>query len=366
MNVLLKGQLSFLKKKFKVFGVTSPGEQVKEIEEREGIRVHTIRMNRSVSPLRDFIALLRMWAFLRERRPDIVHTQTPKAGLIGILGARLAGIPNRVHSVVGLPVQEQQGFKKKLIAFVDKLVYRNATEVLSNSMGLRDYLKKNHYVRGKKIKVLGNGTTNGIDLEFFKDTDEIKIQAENICKELELTKKTTTFLFIGRIVKDKGVNELIEAFDKLSALFPHIKLLIVGKMEHKNPISKISEQLIEQNEQIIKVGYQTDIRPYLSLADYFVFPSYREGFPNVVLQAMAFNLPCIATDINGTNEVITQGKNGILVPVKDAVALYKNMQEALGKKDLAKGSMPDNRKMLKEKFDQAFVWEQYVKFYDSL
>ncbi|MBN1952642.1 MAG: glycosyltransferase [Bacteroidales bacterium] len=366
MNVLLKGQLDFLRKKFSVTGITSPGPVVQEIREREGIRIHELKMSRSIRPLADFAALCKMTLLLDRELPDIVHTQTPKAGLIGILAARMAGVKHRVHSVVGLPVQEQKGMKRSLVAFADRMVYRNATRILSNSKGLKEYLINNKYVPKERVEVLGNGTTNGIDLDYFQETTELGKQAEKLKNELFGTEDVYIFLFVGRIVKDKGVNELVKAFCSLSESYPKARLLLVGRTEAANVISKDTEQEIETNSLIRSAGYQTDIRPYLSMADYFVFPTYREGFPNVVLQALAFNLPCIATDINGNNEVITSETHGLLIPVKDEAALSEAMKKAITGEAPSKQTLGDCRPMLKEKYDQKFIWGEYLRFYESL
>jgi glycosyltransferase involved in cell wall biosynthesis/O-antigen ligase len=366
MNVILQGQLKYLSRNYEVIGVTSPGEEIREIMEREGIRVYPILMKRPVHLLFDSLALIKAWAFFAREEPDIVHTQTPKAGLIGILAARLAGVPVRIHTIAGLPVMEQKGFKRKVVALADKLVYRNATRVLSNSAGLKDYLAENNYIPEAKIEVLGHGSTNGIDLAYFSESKAIIDQGNEIKAGFYGNNSTVSFLYIGRIVKDKGINELIEAFARLNEANPETKLILVGKQEEGNQLAEETLACIRKNKSIILTDYRKDVRPYLSLADIFVFPSYREGFPNVILQALSFNKPCIASDINGINEVISHMKNGFLVPVKNADALFEAMRLLSKDQGLRLKLTTDNRPMLRQKFSREIVWLEYERFYKSL
>ena len=209
-----------------------------------------------------------------------------------------------------------------------------ATELFCNSFGLQKYIKEN--LTDKEVTVIGDGSINGIDGEFFQDTflDSKKLALR---ANLNIKRDDFVLLFVGRVVMDKGINELIEAFAIVNKRYKNIKLIIVGDFEeHLNPIDKQSMELMKKSPNIIQTGFKKDIRPYLAIANLFVLPSYREGLPNSLLEAGSFGVPLMATDINGCNEIIINGKNGILVQKKSVNSLVKNIIRIIEDKDLYK------------------------------
>ncbi len=352
---------------FDIIGISSPGEALRDAEVNEGVRTIAIPMTRTISPLQDLLSLWKLYRILKKEQPLIVHTHTPKAGTVGMIASKLANIPYRLHTIAGLPLLEAKGAKRILLDCVEKITYMCATKIYPNSFVLKDIILKNGYTSTQKVRVIGNGSSNGIDTSFFSRQNVSENTAQEIKTRLGISSEDTVFTFVGRIVRDKGINELVGAFVQLCTNYPEAKLLLVGTFERElDPLETLTEERINEHSAIISVGFQTDVRPYLAISDIFVFPSYREGFPNVVMQAGAMGLPCIVTDINGCNEIIEQGVNGVIIPPKDTNALYQAM-ELLLTNTVVRNQMAGNaRKMIADRYEQQYVWSELLKEYRSL
>jgi len=366
LKILLKDQLKCMNEYFDVVGVSSKGKELSDVEKDEGIRTIELNMSREITPLKDLISLIKMMVLLLKEKPDIVHTHTPKAGIVGMVAAWITRVPHRLHTVAGLPVMEASGNKKKILLMVEKITYFCATKVYPNSHGLQEYILENNLVDKDKLKVIGYGSSNGIDTSYFEKTNEVTNQSKQIKKNYNLDNQFI-FCFVGRVVKDKGINELLHAFNALTHKFSNISLLIVGNFEEElDPISKQSHKILKENKNIINVGYQNDIRPYLASSDCFVLPTYREGFPNVVLQACSMELPCIVTDINGCNEIIEDHKSGLLIEPKNKDALYVAMGAMLEEKELAEQLGVNNRNDIIQKYDRKFFYQYLLEEYNKV
>lgn len=371
-KVLLKGQLRFMASNgFDVKGVSSDGEELKEVRENEGIVMEAINMSRKITPFQDLKSLWEMWNFLRKEKPQIVHTHTPKAGIIGMLAARLAGVPHRLHTVAGLPLMEATGIKRKILNFVEKLTYSSATRVYPNSKGLYDFILQNHFTQSNKLKIIANGSSNGINTTFFSPAQVSEIEKVALREKLNIHSDDFVFVFVGRIVGDKGINELIKAFSELQAAgnneLTGIKLLLVGGLESDlDPLNPETLAEINQNRDIISVGFQQDVRPFFAISDALAFPSYREGFPNVVMQAGAMGLPSIVSDINGCNEIIVEGENGLIIPPKNVEKLKEKMLTLARDKNLYIKLKENSRRMIKNRYEQSMVWKALLEEYEGL
>ena len=316
LEKLLEGQLSFMQQHYEVIAVSAEPQRLRRFGEKNGIRTFPVEMTREITPVMDLKALLRLYRFLRKEKPLIVHTHTPKAGIIGMLAAKMARVPVRLHTVAGLPLMETTGIKRKLLAGVEKFTYSCATRVYPNSFGLKEIILKEQFAVDSKIQVLGKGSSNGIDTEYFNPENFPEEVLQESKKEIGIPGNDFVFLFVGRLVADKGLNELVEAFDQVYKTRQDISLLLVGPYEQElDPIKESNLKLIENHPKIFSTGYQEDVRHFYALSDALVFPSYREGFPNVVMQAGAMGLPSIVSDINGCNEIIEEEQNGLIVPV---------------------------------------------------
>ena len=371
-KVLLKGQLRFMASNgFDVKGVSSEEEELREVYENEGIMMKVINMSRKITPFQDLKSLWEMWNFLRKERPQIVHTHTPKAGIIGMLAARLAGVPYRLHTVAGLPLMEATGIKRKILNFVEKLTYSSATRVYPNSKGLYDFILQNNFTQSNKLKIIGNGSSNGINTTFFSPEQVSETEKGALREKLNIQPDDFVFVFVGRIVSDKGINELIKAFSELQTAENNepagIKLLLVGGLESDlDPLNPETLAEINQNKDIISVGFQQDVRPFFAISDALAFPSYREGFPNVVMQAGAMGLPSIVSDINGCNEIIVEGENGLIIPPKNVEKLKEKMLTLAKDKNLYTKLRENSRRMIESRYEQSVVWNALLEEYEGL
>lgn len=367
LRTLLKGQLRFMQSKgFEVIGVSSnPESELAEVRSNEGVEVVALDMSRKITPIADLKSLWKMYSFFKKEKPQIVHTHTPKAGIVGMLAAKLAGVPIRLHTVAGLPLLVEQGNKRKVLEWVEKMTYACATQVYPNSKVLNDYLLDNQFAPADKLKVIGNGSSNGIDTNWYRKENIAKDDLNQLKFKLQIQESDFTFVFVGRLVSDKGINELVEAFSKMDD--PNLKLVLVGPLESDlDPLKPATLAEIKTNKRILAVGFQNDVRPYFALADALVFPSYREGFPNVVMQAGAMGLPSIVTDINGSNEIIIEGENGTIIPVKNTQALHDAMCKLMSDKPYFDQLQSNARKMITSRYEQNVVWEAILQEYQSL
>ncbi|NNM22738.1 MAG: glycosyltransferase family 4 protein [Flavobacteriaceae bacterium] len=367
LEKLLEGQLRFMSDHFDVTAISSEKERLERYGMTEGVRTYYVPMTRKITPFKDLWAVWSLFRFLRSERPEIVHTHTPKAGMVGMLAARLAGIPNRLHTVAGLPLMETKGFKRRILIWVEILTYRWATRVYPNSMGLYDFIVQSRLSSKTKLKFLGHGSSNGIDTSFFSKSH---FSSESLLvkrAELGIPESDLVFLFVGRMVKDKGIDELIDAFKELQLEQPHISLLLVGPLEDElDPLSPHTGHIIETHPKIFMIGYQEDVRIYFAISDILSFPSYREGFPNVVMQAGAMGLPSVVTNINGCNEIISSGVNGLLIPPKDPIALKKALKQLILDAELRSKLSANARIMITERYERRQFWDLLLLEYQNL
>lgn len=367
LRTLLKGQSRFMSDHFEVIGVSGDGEALAEVRQNEGIKTHVVEMTRTITPFKDLKAVYQLYKLFKKEKPFIVHTHTPKAGTVGMLAARLAGVPHRLHTIAGLPLLEATGKKRKLLNTVEKFTYSCATLILPNSFGLEEIILDQKFTKPSKLKVIGNGSSNGINTEHYDAALVSEEVRNNLRNELNIAEEDIVFIFIGRIVRDKGINELVAAFDTLSERNKNCKLLLVGPREnHLDPLLPETEALIKGNKQIIAVGVQKDIRPYVAISHVLTFPSYREGFPNVVLQGSCMELPCIVGNINGCNEIIEHNVNGLIIPVKDAKAIENAMQFMIDYPEKRQAMIAHSRSRIIERYKQEFVWNEILKTYQTL
>jgi glycosyltransferase involved in cell wall biosynthesis len=367
LDKLLSGQLNFMQTNFEVVAVSSEKEYLERVGLKENVRTFHLEMSRKITPINDLIAVVRLFFFLLREKPAIVHTHTPKAGIVGMLASFLARVPCRLHTIAGLPLLEEKGLKRKVLNFVEKLTYACATKIYPNSFGLKDIILEQKFCNANKIKVIVNGSTNGIDTSFFSPSLIKLEEMQQLKLDLNIAEDDFVFVFVGRLVKDKGINELVTAFEDLHKLNSKAKLLLVGDYESDlDPLFPEVLNSIKENPAIISVGFQYDVRPYFSIADVLVFPSYREGFPNVVMQAGAMGLPSIVSDINGCNEIIENNSNGFIIPVKDSKAVFEKMKLYLYDDSIYTFHKSMARDKIESRYQQSLVWEAILLEYKFL
>lgn len=356
-----RGQVGVLRSEFEVEAVSSEGELLDQFGEHEQVKTHAVNMHRNISLLNDLRSLYHMTRLLRRERPDMVLGSTPKAGLISMLASRLTGIGRRVYYLHGLRYDGASGLKKWMLRWMERLSCMCASHVFAVSFGVKRRLSEDR-ITTKRIKVIGKGSVNGIDVEYF-DRENTGFDDVTLPEHF---KEGFVFGFIGRLVGDKGINELVRSFVRIERDHPDTRLLLVGDYERFDPVSEEVKQIITDHHNIHMAGFQTDIRPWLMVMDLFVFPSYREGFGMALMEAMAMGVPAISSDITGCNEIIDHEKNGLLFEPRNEQALYHNMLRILDDKTLFEKLRSSARAQVVEKYEQKKVWENTLQAYTEL
>lgn len=354
--------IPFLKEKYEVQLLCSPGKNIDRICQEYEVKGHRIYMFRRMSPVKDIKSLFQLIKVFHSERPYIVHSMTPKAGLLCMLAAWFTRVPRRVHTFTGLVWPSTSGLSRKILMVTDWLTCACATHVIPEGQGVLNDLQR--HITKKPMRVLGYGNVRGVDLMKFSRRPEVVEQANVLRK-----KDMFTFVFVGRIVGDKGVNELVTAFCKLNQKYSNTRLFLVGCYETDlDPVRSDTLDTINTSPAIEAVGSKSvdDLLVYYAASDCFVFPSYREGFPNTVLEAGAMGLPCIVTDINGSREIIINGKNGIIIPSKNVDTLYNAMERMIRDEDLMRQFVANARPMIETRFEQGFVRKCLYEFYEEI
>lgn len=354
LNIFCNGLLKELREEgYEVVALSSPDVDLEEVGEREGVRTVGVAMERRMSPLKDLVSLVKLVSVLKKERPDMVHSMTPKAGLLCMMAAKMVNVPVRVHTFTGLVWPTATGLTRQILILTDKLTCACATHVIPEGEGVKQDLQR--CITRKPLKVLGFGNVKGIDLEYWK-------------RSLNTEKsRPFTFVFVGRLVREKGINELVSAFVRLNKEHADTRLLLVGPYEENiDPVLPETQRLIEECGAIEAAGSQKDVRPFYEQSDVLVFPSYREGFPNVVIEAGAMDLPSIVTDINGAREIIVNQENGLIVPPRDEAALYEAMEWMLSHPKERQRMGQKSRKMVADRYEQGFVRQCLKNYYKEI
>lgn len=364
LNTFCKGLLRELQEQdgYEVVAVSSPAPVLDEIAEREGVRTVAVPMERHIAPLKDLKSLFGLIRVFRREKPTMVHSMTPKAGLLSMIAAWACRVPVRVHTFTGLVFPTATGLSQKILILTDRITCACATHIVPEGEGVKNDLI-NYRITKKPLKVLGQGNVRGIDLTYYNpELREVQAEGAKI-----RTEGLFTFIFVGRLVRDKGINELVRAFSQLNTQYPHTRLLLVGPYEEDlDPLEPETVAAIDNNKAIVAVGSQKDVRPWLAASDAFVFPSYREGFPNVVIEAGAMGLPSIVTDINGSREIIIDGDNGIIIPPRRSETLRQAMEIFLTDKDMAQKLSRNARPLIASRYEQSYVRRCLKEYYREI
>ncbi len=367
LEKLLEGQLNFMQAYYQVIAVASDEKKLKKLGDTIKVDIYPVEMTREITPNKDLRSVWKLYKFFKKEKPLIVHTHTPKAGIAGMLAAKMAGVPIRLHTVAGLPLLEAKGVTRKILEAVEKVTYSCATKVYPNSRKIYDFLVEEGFAPAQKLKVIGKGSSNGIDTNYFDPSKYSEQVKSELRTSLGIPQKDTVFVFVGRLVRDKGINELVEAFERLNEKHSNTSLLLVGPFEQDlDPIKESTLEKIKNHTKIFGVGYQNDVRPFFACSDVLAFPSYREGFPNGVMQAGAMGLPAIVTNINGCNEIIEEGINGTIIPVRDRDTLFQAMEELVINTSKRQRLSRTARVAIKENYEREQIWEALLNEYKAL
>ena len=359
----MKGQNKFMNHYFEVIGAASDTGVLKEVAKDEGIRMVNVPMKRQMAPVHDLWCLFRFYFLFRKESPYIVNSNSPKSSLLSMVAAQMAGVPNRIYTVSGLRYQTATGLVRWILMNAERIACRAATIVIPEGNGIRKALEQDR-ITDKPMRLIHHGNINGVNTDYFCKS---RVDVKGLKGQLGLDEDDFIFIFIGRIVKDKGITELALAMKRLSADHRKVKLLLVGDWELKyGSVAPECVSFLKESPHVVNVGFVKDVRPYLAISQVLVHPSYREGFPNVVLQAGAMELPCIVTDIEGSNEIIEDGYNGRIVPSHDADQLYQMMAWFLNHPTEMESMGVHARNKVERNFRQIDVWNAWKDFYLGL
>lgn len=363
LDLFCRGLLRDLSSRYEIIALSSPQPELDSIRKREKVRTISVPMARKIAPFSDLKSLFELIRVFRKERPDMVHSITPKAGLLSMMAAKWTRVPVRIHTFTGLIFPYEKGWKRRLLMTTDRLTASCATHVIPEGVGIRDDLIRFRITR-KPLRVLGNGNVRGIDLSHYVRTEKLSRRAADLRNIYNIPDDGFAFVFVGRLDRDKGIDELVQAFRMLEKDYPNVHLFLVGAEEPEGKsILDETKEIIAQDDHIhLSDGWQADVRPWYAAADALVHPSRREGFPNVVIEAGAMGLASIVTDINGSREIVKDGQNGTIVPAQDPEALYGAMKDFLEHPEKVQ-EMAAAARDLSKRYEQKYVRQCLDVFY---
>ena len=359
LTVFCFEQIKRLSKKYDVHIITSPDSELKKFSNIKGVTVHTVEMQRHISPFKDLVSLYKITSLIKEIKPDIVHSITPKAGLLSMFASKIVGVKYRIHTFTGLVWPTSFGLKRKLLVFTDKILCKCATHIIPESFSVKQAMQDG-LITKKELIILGNGGLRGVNTQYYNINSDFSNYKDNRLKDF-------VYIFIGRLVGDKGVNELIESFNNISKYYNDVSLLLVGKREDNlDPLEDNTISIIKNNPDIIEIGQVADVRPYIAASNVLLLPSYREGSPNVVLESGAMGIPAIVSDIPSCREIVVNNETGIIVKVKNISDLEQAMIFAHNNPMLIQKFGDRMRQNVAKKYDSDFVYSSLELFYEEL
>lgn len=366
LKLLLQGQMKYMAENgWDVVMVSADGREIPSIEKSEGCRHEVIPFTRKITPFQDLKCIWKLMQLFKREKPDIVHTHTPKAGLLGMIAAKWSGVPIRIHTLAGIPFMASEGNKKTLLQKAEKITYDFATSVWPNSKGLYDFVIEQHLCPENKLEIIAKGSSNGVD--FSKFNRQVLKENHLVAATMRILPGEDDFILlcVGRLVKDKGIEELVDAFLE-SKITNRSKLVLLGSFEQDlNPLSAEIIKKIEDHPRIVQLDWSDHVAHYMALSDVLVHPSHREGFPNVLLEAAAMQLPIICSDIIGNSDLVTQQKTGLIFPVKNKEILKEALEFAFVKRDKM-NDLADNLILeVQENYDRKKVHKSIAEAYQK-
>ena len=371
LRMLLTGQPRYMATHgmFRVLMGSADGPERVLVVAAEGCPHEVIPFTRAITPLQDLRCLAALVSLMRRERPHIVHTHTPKAGLLGMLAARIAGVPVRIHTIAGLPYMTARGRRRQLLRRVEQLTYWGAQHVWPNSPSMLDFVRAERLCAPHKLDMVAGGSTNGIDLEEFSAA-AVSEQRRAAARESIRHEAGRVYLTaIGRVVRDKGIPELIDVFVELQAARPELCLLLIGPLEEERSEETLATSTVETirtHSAIRHVSWTDDVPAFLAISDLLVFPSHREGFPNVPLQAGAMECPIVCSAIPGNVDIVEDGVTGRLFAVGQRTALTAALRAALEAPEGNREMATALRRKIEDRFDRRVIHAELLRRYQAL
>jgi lipopolysaccharide/colanic/teichoic acid biosynthesis glycosyltransferase/glycosyltransferase involved in cell wall biosynthesis len=364
----LARQVRFMKDQgFEIHAIASRGPGLDRFGREEGVSTYSVEMPRRISPLGDLVALVRLIRILRKIRPAIVQGHTPKGGLLGMIAAFLVGVPVRIYTLHGLPLETARGFKRILLRWTEKISCLLASQVIPVGPSLRRIGIAEGLASQSKMKVLGQGTINGVDaLDRFNPLPHALSEGRAVRLAHGIPPDARVIGFVGRIVRDKGLEDLVEAWKSLREQYHDLHLLVVGGFELRDPISVASEDILRSDPRVHLTGNVDSMPPMYGAMQIVVLPTYREGFPTVLLEAAAMGLPVVATRVTGCGDAVLDGVTGTLVPAGDPDRLSDALRTYLDQPGLGLERGRAGRERVLREFRQEVVWEHFHREYRRL
>ena len=330
-QTLFREQIEYISNQgFDLTLVSSPSTALEEISRLLDLKCYPVSMARKPNLGRDIVSLVTLLKIFLKERFDIVHSSTPKAGLLTAVSGFLARIPVRIHTFTGQAWVGMNGIPRKIIKQCDWIISHLNTHCYADSSSQRGFLINQRLCRTSSISVLGPGSVGGVTLKRFKPQIFGRDRMLTTLQELGISEDSLVIIFVGRLTKDKGITELIEAFRNLQKEQINLELILVGPFEpERDPLPSQTLNIIQRNSNIHVVGFTSEPERYMAVADVFCLPSYREGFGSVIIEAGAMGLPCVATRIVGIVDAVVDGETGLLVPPKNIRALQKALSSLL-------------------------------------
>ena len=363
-QTLLRGQLAAMRAAgFDVLLVSSPGPELDEVVAGEGVRAAAVTMARPIRPLADARALVQLVRLLRAERPQIVNASTPKAGLLGMVAAWLARVPVRIYLVRGLRLETTRGLLRFVLGLTERLAAACATVVVCNSRSLLDAYAAARLAPRRRLRVLGPGSSTGVAPARFLSTDALRAAGAAVRREHGIAPEAPVIGFVGRFTRDKGIPELVAAFEALQPRFPGLTLLLVGRFEEDDPVPPAVVERIGRDAQIKQAGFVRDAAPYYHAMDVLAFPSHREGFPNAPLEAALAGVPTVGSRATGVVDAVEDGATGLLVETGSAPALADALGRVLGDGALRTRLGEAARARVLECFTPPAIWQHWLDLY---
>ena len=368
LRYLLPGQMHFMQQNgFDVLMISADGPELNEVIANEGCRHMVVPMTRKITPLQDLKCLIQLIRIFKKEKPDIVHSHTPKAGLLGMLAAKFCGIQIRIHTVAGMPLMVEKGFKLQLLSFIEKLTYWAAHEVWPNSNSLYRYIETHGFTSVKKLRIISKGSTNGINLtRFNKNVLDEKI-IQQVKASIQYNNNFTYLLCIGRLVADKGIVELVNVYTAIQKQQANLKLILVGDFEtNLDPLPENILEQIQDHQGIIHIKWTQQVEYFMHIANLFVFPSHREGFPNVLLQSGAMQLPVVCSQIPGNIDIVTHQQTGLIFERANEAMMQKQIEYALIHRQQMIEMAAQLYQNVTADYRRENIWQNILATYNSL